>query len=267
MRWQQPAARLARRSAAGAGVGGGEVGCPLRPAAPARNLQEAAGPGEGARAPTFALGSWADGKQGSLGRKRRKGRQGGGEGRMASSGASRPPLRSGPRVTAGAAALPSRFPQRPIWRRLARPERLREPRRWRDFAQRSERRADLYPAWERVRAPPGDCSVWRAKLRDGPHRAGSQRAQLGDQAGWRKRPRAASPPPASSLPAGSAPTQPRLPPPSRAVAEPGPPALVPCVLLASLTALFTGTASASSTPSPLRRVGWPLPLRTRNRGG
>lgn len=148
--------------------GGGESGRPLRPAAAARNLQEAARPGAGGEGSRWTLGSGADGNQGSLGRQRREGRQGGGEGRTASSGASRPPLRSGPRVTAGAGSLFSRFPQRTVWRRLAGPERRREQRRWRDFALRSERRADLYPAWERVRAPPGDCSVWRAKLRDGP---------------------------------------------------------------------------------------------------
>lgn len=92
-----------------------------------------------------------------------------------------------------------------------------------------------------------------------PQRAGSGRAQLGDEA-RRRRSRAASLPPARSParpPALRAVPPPHPTPPSpcpdRAEAEPSPPTLVRCVHPASLTALLTGTAyPPPRTPAPCR---------------
>lgn len=170
--------------------------------------------------------------------------------------AANPALRAKGDGGSGGAAFP--FPQEndPASPGRAGPERPREPRRWRDFALRSERRADLYPARERVRAPPGDCSVWRAELLNGPRGrgAGKHSSETGRRGGCGRGQRHLPQPPA--WPPAVPPFHSACPRPTRAVAEPCPPALVPCVLPASLTALFTGTASPSATPRPLRRAGW-----------
>lgn len=235
----------ARRGAAGAGVGGGESGRPLRPAAAARNLQEAAGPGEGGEG--SGLDAGVPGRRESgVPREEARGRKA--RGRAREDGelrglAATPALRA----TGGGGSRVAVFPFPPE-NDLASPGRAGAAARAAQMAR--FRAAERAPS--RSLSGLGTCpSASRGLLSmeseasRRPHRAGSQRAQLGDQARRRMRPRAASPLPAPSLPAGSAPTQPRLLPPSRAVAEPGLPALVPCVLPASLTALFTGTASAS----------------------
>lgn len=180
MRWQQPAARPARRGAARRALGWAAaqaavragVPCALRPTTAARNLQEAAGPGEASEGAWLGAGGLGPAGSscpsgGSAGKDSEE------EGRRGQRALGPRGLRAGPRGAAGAAALPSHFPQGAIWRLRARPERPRQPCRWRDFALRSERRDDLYPAWERVRAPPRDCSVWRAELRDGPRGRGA----------------------------------------------------------------------------------------------
>lgn len=146
MRRRQPAARPARPGpTAGAGVGGGagggEGGRPLRPAAAARHLQEAAGPGQGSEgAPQDAgdpgpAGSWGPSGGGA-------GKEGEGEGKEG-----RRPL-PGPRGHPRAQSRGWRREQRrcrvsPPGSDLASPGRAGwrplEPRRWRDFALRSER--------------------------------------------------------------------------------------------------------------------------------
>lgn len=217
MRWQQPATGPARRGAAGAGVGGGEGGRPPHPAAVSRNLQEAAGPGDwGERALRGAGGPGRAGNRGPSGGS--AGKEGKGEGRAASPGAPRPPLRAGPRVAAAAAALPSRFPPDSD---LASPGRAGAAARAALMAR--------FRAAERVESRSlsglGTCpsaSRGLLSMESGasrwPQRAGSGRAQLGDQARRRRRLRAASPPPGPRPPASRVSTPPR---PAPAPAVPG----------------------------------------------
>lgn len=266
MRWQQPATGPARRGAAGAGVGGGEGGRPPHPAAVSRNLQEAAGPGDwGERAWRGAGGPGRAGNRGPSGGS--AGKEGKGEGRAASPGAPRPPLRAGPRVAAAAAALPSRFPPDSD---LASPGRARAAARAALMAR--------FRAAERVESRSlsglGTCpsaSRGLLSMESGasrrPQRAGSGRAQLGDQARRRRRLRAASPLPGPRPPArqqGLHPTPPS-PRPGSARAEPGPPLwsgtpLQPPSPLCSQVLLLLPTPSAPTpTPSLLRWAGWPRP--------
>ena len=251
LRWQPPAARPAGRDASGAGLGGGEGGCPLRPTAASRNLQETAGPGEGGEG--VWLGAGGPGLAGSRGPPGGSaGKEERGEGRAAIPRAPRPPLRAGPRVAAGTAACLPVSPDSD----LASPGRA-------GAAARAALMARFHAAeLSRSLSGQGTCpSASRgllsmesgASLR--PQRAGSGRAQLGDEARRRRRSRAASLPPARSAarppagPAGGAPTPPS-PCPDRAEAEPGAPTLVRCVHPASLTALLAGTASLLLEPQP-----------------
>lgn len=221
MRWQQPAARPARPGpTAGAGVGGGagggEGGCPLLPAAAARNLQEAAGPGRGSEgAPQDAgdpgpAGSWGP-SGGSAGK------AGEGEGKEG-----RRPL-PGPR---GHPRAQSRG-----WRREQRRCRVSPPRERPGVSGpgrsgrsshadgeisrcgASERRADLYRRGTCPSASRGLLSMERGASRR-PRRAGSRRARLGDLAAAAAA-SAAAPPPLVPRPPAAPPPHPASPRPTR----------------------------------------------------
>lgn len=216
MRWQPPAAGPAGRGAAGAGVGGdaggGEGGCPPRPAAASRNLQEAVGPGErGEGAWRGAEGPGPAGSGGPPGGS--AGKEGRGEGR----GGRRVPGPCGhaPKVAAGAAACLPVSPDSD----LASPGRAGAAARAALMAR--FRAAERAPS--RSLSGLGTCpsaSRGLLSMESGasrrPQRAGSGRAQLGDQAQRRSRPRERLPlPPAPCLPAGCAPSPLLLPPPSQ----------------------------------------------------
>lgn len=85
MRWQQPAAGLARRAAPRQALGwaaarAGAPGAPPRPNAASRNLQEAVGPGEGGEGSSRGAGGpWPAGIRGPLGGSAGKKCKGGGE--------------------------------------------------------------------------------------------------------------------------------------------------------------------------------------------
>lgn len=188
MRWQPPAAGPAGRGAAGAGVGGGagggEGGCPPRLAAASRNLQEAAGPGEGGEG--VWRGAWGPGPAGSKGPLGRSaGKEGRGEGRAASPRASRPPLCAESRVAAGAVACLPDSPDSD----LASPGRAGAAARAALMAR--FRAAERAPS--RSLSGLGTCpsaSQGLLSMESGasrrPQRAGSGRAQPGDQARWRQ---------------------------------------------------------------------------------
>lgn len=258
MRWQQPAARPARPGpTAGAGVGGGagggEGGCPLLPAAAARNLQEAAGPGQGSEgAPQDAgdpgpAGSWGP-SGGSAGK------AGEGEGKEG-----RRPLpgpRGHPRAQSRGWRREQRRcrvspPQGATWRLRAGPERPLEPRRWRDFALRSERAPSRSLSAGNVSERlPGTAQYGArsfATAPEGGEPASTARRSGGGGGGVRGSASSPSPPPARCAPA-----PPRQPPAhplgSRAFFQPPSP-LCAQVLL------------PPPHPQPLQRAGWSLLLR------
>lgn len=215
MRWQQPAAGPGRAGAARRALGWAAAQAAARAGAPRtprlrrvtfrrqRGLAGGAG-GRGrvaARAPGGALGAPGR-REAGVPREEAPRTQARGEGREASPWAPRPPQRAGPRVAAGAAALPCLSPPDSD---LASPGRAVAAARGALMARfRAAERAlsrSLSGLETCPNASRGLLSMEsRASRR--PQRAGSGRARLGEQA-WRprrRRRRAAAPSPSSGEP-------------------------------------------------------------------